>query len=63
MIKLIDLQKVLTYKMTKPKSYRPIALLDAMGKVMEALIAERLQYRFLTTNTMPPTHYGGRKGV
>ncbi len=49
--------------LTAVKSYRPIALLNTLGKVMEAIIAERLQYLFATKNILPPTHLGGRKGI
>ncbi|KAJ5794256.1 hypothetical protein N7457_000855 [Penicillium paradoxum] len=47
---------------SKPKSYRPIALLNTMGKVMEGVIALRLSYLVETYGLLPRNHFGGRKG-
>jgi hypothetical protein len=44
-----------------PKAYRPIALLNTIGKVMDAVIARRLTYHVETYHVLPPTHMGGRK--
>jgi hypothetical protein len=44
-----------------PKAYRPIALLNTIGKVMDAVIARRLSYHVETHHVLPPTHMGGRK--
>ncbi|KAJ6436234.1 reverse transcriptase [Purpureocillium lavendulum] len=46
---------------TIPKSYRPIALLNTIGKVMDAIIATRLSYIAETYQLLPATHMGGRK--
>jgi ribonuclease HI/exonuclease III len=46
---------------TKPKSYRPIALLNTIGKIMDAIISQRLNYLVETYQLLPPTHIGGRK--
>jgi hypothetical protein len=46
---------------TAPKSYRPIALMNTMGKIMDAVIARRLSYLAETHHVLPPTHIGGRK--
>ncbi|KAL3965699.1 hypothetical protein ACCO45_000007 [Purpureocillium lilacinum] len=46
---------------TVPKSYRPIALLNTLGKVMDAIIATRLSYIAETYQLLPATHMGGRK--
>ncbi|KAF5669922.1 reverse transcriptase [Fusarium denticulatum] len=46
---------------TVPKAYRPIALLNTTGKVMEAIIAKRLSYIAETHDLLPATHMGGRK--
>ncbi|KAL5371116.1 hypothetical protein PMIN02_013118 [Paraphaeosphaeria minitans] len=46
---------------TKPKAYRPIALLNTMGKIMDAIISQRLNYLVETYELLPPTHLGGRK--
>lgn len=44
-----------------PKAYRPIALLNTVGKVMDAIIAKRLSYITEKHQMLPPTHVGGRK--
>lgn len=46
---------------TKPKAYRPIALLNTLGKIMDAIIAQRLNYLVETHQLLPLTHIGGRK--
>jgi hypothetical protein len=46
---------------TVPKAYRPIALLNTVGKVMDAVIARRLNYLVETHHVLPETHIGGRK--
>ncbi|EGU72833.1 hypothetical protein FOXB_16658, partial [Fusarium oxysporum f. sp. conglutinans Fo5176] len=46
---------------TVPKAYRPIALLNTTGKIMEAVIAKRLSYIAETHGLLPDTHMGGRK--
>ncbi|KAF5232692.1 hypothetical protein FANTH_12863 [Fusarium anthophilum] len=46
---------------TVPKAYRPIALLNTTGKVMEAVTAKRLSYIAETHDLLPATHMGGRK--
>ena len=45
-----------------PKSYRPIALLSTVGKVLEGIIAARLSELAETLNLLPENHYGGRRG-
>ena len=46
---------------TAPKSYRPIALMNTIGKVMDAVIARRLSHLAETYHVLPATHMGGRK--
>ncbi|EGU88459.1 hypothetical protein HZS61_008437 [Fusarium oxysporum f. sp. conglutinans] len=46
---------------TIPKAYRPIALLNTTGKIMEAIIAKRLSYIAKTHGPLPDTQMGGRK--
>ncbi|KAJ6436485.1 hypothetical protein O9K51_10967 [Purpureocillium lavendulum] len=46
---------------TQPKSYRPIALLNTLGKVLEAIIASRLAYLADVHQLLPSRHTGGRK--
>ena len=45
----------------QPKSYRPIALLNTLGKALEAVIANRLAYLADTHGLLPSRHTGGRK--
>ena len=45
-----------------PKSYRPIALLSTIGKVLEGIIAACLSELAETLNLLPENHYGGRRG-
>jgi ribonuclease HI len=46
---------------TQPKSYRPIALLNTLGKALEAVVASRLTYLADTYQLLPKQHTGGRK--
>jgi hypothetical protein len=46
---------------TQPKAYRPIALLNTLGKVMEAIIANRLAYLADVHHLLPSRHTGGRR--
>jgi hypothetical protein len=46
---------------TVPKAYRPIALLNTVGKVMDAVIARRLSHLVETQHVLPDTHMGGRR--
>lgn len=45
------------------KSYRPLALLNTLGKVMESIIAKRISYAVEEHGLLPKQHMGGRKGV
>ncbi len=47
---------------TVPKAYRPIALLNTIGKIMDAVIAKRISYITEKHQLLPRTHIGGRKG-
>ena len=44
-----------------PKGYRPIALLNTIGKAMEFIIAKRIAYLAETHGLIPNTHMGGRR--
>ncbi|CRG90417.1 putative RNA-directed DNA polymerase from transposon BS [Talaromyces islandicus] len=46
---------------TQPKSYRPIALLNTLGKALESIVANRLTYLADTYHLLPSRHTGGRK--
>jgi hypothetical protein len=45
-----------------PKAYHPIALLNTLGKVLTAIIAEQLTYYTEKHALLPPMHFGGRPG-
>ena len=45
------------------KSYRPIALLNTLGKFLEAVVARRISYAVETEGLLPKTHLGGRRGI
>lgn len=47
---------------SKPKAYRPIALEETLGKVVEAVVAKRLTALAEKHNLLPYTHFGGRPG-
>jgi hypothetical protein len=46
---------------TALKSYRPIALINTIGKIIDTVIARRLSYLAKTYYVLPPTHIGSRK--
>lgn len=46
---------------SQPKAYRPIALLNTMGKLMESVLAVRLSYWMESSQLIPRDHIGGRK--
>jgi len=46
---------------TVPKAYRPIALLNTIGKIMDAVVARRLSYVVEAFDVLPKTHTGGRR--
>ena len=43
------------------KSYRPIALLNTIGNVLESVLATRISYLVELHHSLPFTHTGGRK--
>jgi hypothetical protein len=45
------------------KSYRPVALLNPLGKVIELIIAERISHAVEIHNLLPAQYMGGRRGV
>ena len=44
-----------------PKSFRPIVLLNKMGKLIEKVIGKRLQFLTTTNNFIHPSQLGGLK--
>ena len=47
---------------TRPNAYRPIALKNTIGKVLESIIADHISYLCETFNLLPKNHFGGRPG-
>jgi ribonuclease HI len=60
--RIIPLRKPAKPDYTVAKAYRPISLLATLGKILEALVAERLSYLVETHNLLPKNHFGARKG-
>jgi len=46
-----------------PKSYRPVALLNTLGKILESIIATRIAWAVEEFKLLPDTHLGGRRGI
>ena len=44
-----------------PRSYRPITLEECLGKVLEKIVAKRLQYFSNTLGLLPSNQFGGRE--
>jgi ribonuclease HI len=47
---------------TTPNAYRPISLLNTLGKLLEAVVARRLSFYAEEHNLLPDTQFGGRSG-
>jgi endonuclease/exonuclease/phosphatase family metal-dependent hydrolase len=47
----------------QPKSYRPVALLNTLGKILESIVATRIAWAAEEHGLLPKTHLGGRKGI
>ncbi|KAI5115629.1 hypothetical protein M0805_008051 [Coniferiporia weirii] len=45
-----------------PQSYHPITLEETLGKLLEKIIANQLQFLANEENWLPPNQYGGRQG-
>ena len=46
---------------TNPKNYRPISLLNTIGKIMEAIIAARIDHMAPTHEFLLTTYFGSRR--
>ena len=46
---------------SKLKSYRPIVLLSCIGKLMEKVLANRLQFEGAKYNILHPNQFGGTR--
>ena len=60
--KIVVLRKPGKGDYTTPKAYRPISLLNTLGKLLEAVMARRLSYYAEHYQLLPDTQYGGRPG-
>lgn len=59
---IIVLRKAGKPDYTIPKAYRPISLLNTLGKLLEAVMAKRLSYYAEKHNLLPATQFGARPG-
>ncbi|KAI7722998.1 hypothetical protein KC353_g1 [Hortaea werneckii] len=59
--KIIPLKKPNKDDYTLAKAWRPISLLSTLGKLLEAVIAERLSFAVETYGLLPANHFGARK--
>ncbi|GES66033.1 hypothetical protein ATETN484_0014000100 [Aspergillus terreus] len=50
-------------KYTEPKAFRPVSLLNTIGKALESVVAQRLSYAVERFQLLPKNHLNGRKGV
>lgn len=48
---------------TQAGAYRPIALLNTLGKLLELILARRMAEWATKSGALPANHFGGRKGV
>ncbi|EED12718.1 hypothetical protein TSTA_052410, partial [Talaromyces stipitatus ATCC 10500] len=46
-----------------PKAYRPVALLNTLGKFLKAIIARHISYAMESEGLLPSSHLDGRKGI
>lgn len=46
-----------------PKSYRPVALPNTLGKFLEAIVTRGISYAMEAEGLLPRSHLGGRKGI
>ena len=60
--KIVVLRKPGKPDYSAPGAYRPISLLNTLGKLLEAVMARRLSYFAETHGLLPDTQYGGRPG-
>lgn len=58
--KIIRLQKP-TRDWSRPNSYRPISRLSTLGKILEAVVAQRLSYLTESYSLLPPNNFGARR--
>lgn len=59
--KIIPLKKPNKGNYTAAKAWRPISLLSTLGKVLEAVVADRISYAVERFGLLPTNHFGARK--
>ncbi|XP_044715307.1 reverse transcriptase (RNA-dependent DNA polymerase) domain-containing protein [Hirsutella rhossiliensis] len=59
--KIIPLRKPDKGDYTLAKAWRPISLLSTLGKILEAVVAERISYAVEAQGLLPANHFGARK--
>lgn len=60
--KIVVLRKPGKPDYSNPGAYRPISLLNTLGKLLEAVVARRLSYLAEKHSLLPDTQFGGRPG-
>ncbi|KAL3251837.1 hypothetical protein ABHI18_010427 [Aspergillus niger] len=60
--RIIVLRKPAKPNYTVPGAYRPISLLNTLGKLLEAVMARRLSYWAEQHKLLPDTQFEGRPG-
>ena len=60
--KIVVLRKPGKPDYSVPGAYRPISLLNTLGKLLEAVVARRLSYLTEKHGLLPDTQFGGRPG-
>ncbi|KAI5115005.1 hypothetical protein M0805_004583, partial [Coniferiporia weirii] len=60
--KVVMLQKPNKKDPFSPQSYRPITLEETLGKLLEKIIANQLQFLANKEDWLPPNQYGGHQG-
>ncbi len=59
--KIIPLKKPNKENYSMAKAWRPILLLSTLGKILEAVVAERISHAVETHGLLPTNHFGARK--
>ena len=59
----VVLQKPQKKDYTKAKAYRPVALLNTLGKALEAIVAKKLNFLATMHTLLLKSHMGGHKGT
>jgi hypothetical protein len=59
----VALQKPGKSDYTELKAYRPVALINTLGKIIDIVLAKRIQHITKTSELLLHTHIGGRKNL